>query len=146
MTRSRMAIALGVAGLLPFAGAAGLVWAGPLDWQGLALSAQLWYGAVILSFLGGIVWGRALTLEPEARAAGWIAFSVVPSLIGWAALFWPAPTSHWVLIGGFLVSLLTEANLRDDGSYPRWFWQLRQGLTLGAVICLAAGAASTIAI
>ena len=40
-------------------------------------------GTVILSFMGGIRWGRALSLEEPARAAGQMILSVAPSLAAW---------------------------------------------------------------
>ena len=37
---------------------------GPMVWQVMAIRAFLFYGAVILSFLGGVQWGVAMSLEP----------------------------------------------------------------------------------
>ena len=47
------------------------------------------YGAIILSFLGGIQWGVALS----ARRPGSVAYvvSIVISLVGWAATFLAPP-------------------------------------------------------
>lgn len=52
------AAALGLAGVLPFAATA-LASLAAAPWGDLALLALLAYGAVILSFLGGIEWGLA---------------------------------------------------------------------------------------
>ena len=53
------AAVLGLAGVLPFVAAAvGSLQPGPLG--AFALTALIAYGAVILSFLGGIHWGMAI--------------------------------------------------------------------------------------
>ena len=74
---------LGFAGLIPFAGCALAVAFLP-EIKPEAADALLNYGAVILSFLGGIRWGFAVF---EGDRAGWIAYgvSVIPSLVAWVA-------------------------------------------------------------
>ncbi|MEC8793030.1 MAG: DUF3429 domain-containing protein, partial [Pseudomonadota bacterium] len=52
---------LGAGGFLPFAAGAAALWWAPGTWQALAVASQLSYGAVILSFLGGILWGLAIS-------------------------------------------------------------------------------------
>ncbi|GAB0497214.1 hypothetical protein MMPV_008538 [Pyropia vietnamensis] len=52
---------LGIGGLIPFATAAGLSWSAPPAVAAMATSAGIAYGATILSFLGGVHWGVALT-------------------------------------------------------------------------------------
>lgn len=47
---------LGLAGLIPFVTAAGIVWFDPEN-RNEAVSAITAYGAIVLSFLGGIRWG-----------------------------------------------------------------------------------------
>ncbi len=49
------------------------------------------YGAVILSFLGGLHWGRVIT-SPNANGRSdfaWLIWSVCPSLLGWVSLLLP---------------------------------------------------------
>ena len=73
---------LGYGGALPFVSLAALCWlvAGHAGfWFGLLLV----YGAVILSFVGALHWGFAMTLpglEP-ARRSRMMAWSVVPALL-----------------------------------------------------------------
>jgi hypothetical protein len=73
---------LGWSGVLPFVLAvlAALVLPG---WAGFAAAVFVSYGAVILSFLGGARWGRALG---EDVAPGRFVEAVLPSLIGFSAL------------------------------------------------------------
>lgn len=77
---------LGWAGVLPFLGATGALALGwRVDW---AVHAFVAYGAVILSFLGGIRWGQVV-LDPEEGSALQLKLAVLPSLLGWLALLLP---------------------------------------------------------
>jgi hypothetical protein len=91
MTTRRTAWLLGLAGLLPFAGAALAFFAAPDSWQGFAEGALIAYGAVILSFLGAVHWGLALRAPVEEAPMGpaRLTLGVVPALIGWVALLLP---------------------------------------------------------
>jgi hypothetical protein len=103
------------------------------------------YGAVILSFLGGIRWGAALT-EPNPRAQAFaLAMSIIPSLIGWAALLYfvyraQAVAPLMLLIVGFLTQGVWDLVGARRGALPRWFAQLRAPLTIIVVACLAGAA------
>ena len=59
---ARLATALGIAGLIPFAAGAALALLS--DDAAAARAALLAYGAVILSFLGAVHWGLALASGP----------------------------------------------------------------------------------
>ena len=92
---------LGYAGLIPFIAGAGLVWLVRADahpYVTLALSA---YGAVIVSFLGGIHWGLAFRhAEPPTLLLAW---GVVPSLVAWLAVMMP-PAAGLVVLGAMLLA------------------------------------------
>jgi hypothetical protein len=121
---------LGLGGVLPFAAAALLsLQPGPAgDWASFAL---LGYGAVILSFLGGIHWGLALARDatPDFRELG---VGVLPSLVGWAGLLAGGTAGLLMLVAGFLAVLAVDVGLSRDGRAPAWFSRLRTVLT-GAV-------------
>ncbi len=141
-----LAIALGIAGLLPFI----LCSLGALmlssDWADRSLLALLAYGAVILAFLGGVHWGFAL--EGEAEPANSMSrvqrsrfgLGVVPSLIGWAALlvtFIGLPrTGLLVLAAGFIGTTVIEAQAARRGLVPHAYMWLRWGLSAVVVVCL----------
>lgn len=104
------ALWLGVAGLIPFLAAAGMVLAGIEAWRGVAVHALVGYAATILSFLGAVHWGFALRApEAEAWATGRrLALGVVPALIAWAALLAPDAIALGVLIAAFLAVWAAE--------------------------------------
>ena len=133
------ALQLGLAGLIPFVAAALSLWV-PLPGlepaQGLRLG--LAYGAVILSFLGGVRWGAALRPLSERRQAVEFAVSVLPSLAGWLALLLPDIPALCLLIVGFLLQALWDVTSVETGKLPSWFGRLRMLLTAGAVLSLVA--------
>jgi hypothetical protein len=129
------AMALGLGGLVPFAAGAAALWL-PLPWltpdAGLRLIVV--YGAIILSFLGGIRWGVALGPYDTARQSRDFAASVLGALAGLAAVFLPPVPALALLIAGFLSQALWDVTSAEAGRLPGWFGRLRMLLTSGAVI------------
>lgn len=132
-----MALWLGLGGAIPFVGLSGSML---LQYLGLIPDLELperlfyhllmTYAALIASFLGGIRWGLALQREAPAAIANrllWV--SVIPCLIGWAALALPRPYDNLVLLGLFLWLVMIDVRLVLRGLAPRWFGMLRIGLT-----------------
>lgn len=132
-------LVLGVAGLLPFAGLAVLSLmpgAAPLGiGSGQARLALAVYGAVILSFLGGVRWGIVMGFEEQDRATRDYVFAVLPALIGWAALALPRPTDLYVLALAHVLLALLDYGLACRTVAPEWYGRLR--MALGAVAALA---------
>jgi hypothetical protein len=125
---------LGLSGLLPFAG---LSLALPLlspDQRSLALTALLAYGAVILSFLGGIHWGLAIRQDD----ALWhrLGLSVVPSLVAWLALGLGGSPGLLLLAAMILLTLILDRHATRDGIAPDWYLALRWPLSLVAAALL----------
>lgn len=145
-----VAVALGVAGLLPFLGCTVGILLFPREVPVPRLVAALIdYGAVILAFLGGVHWGFALEpapalVEPTRPATDRkrLALGVVPALIGWAALLVPLVSSPLVaialLIVGFAVTTLVEQQAQRAGSIPAGYMALRWVLSAIVVLCLVA--------
>lgn len=126
---------LGLAGLIPFVACAAASWMGPPWLQAEAISLQLGYGAVIVTFLGGVHWGRALA--PDSTV-DWprLSWSVLPSLIAWVALrMYPLPALA-VLIAAFALAFFVDRQSIRSGFFPEWYLPLRRLLTLGAMACL----------
>ena len=129
------AAALGYGGVVPFAALALAFAFGP---EGVALSALdgfLIYGAVILSFLGGIRWGAASGAAHE-HAYG-LVLSIMPSLWAALALWWPDPAgSAWALLVGFLLMAVADW-MRPGVRVPAWMRPLRMRLTAAVLLCHA---------
>lgn len=111
-----------------------------------AVFALAAYGAVILSFLGGIHWGLAIADLKSAQSDGTtfrrLAFSVVPSLIGWGALLVPGAASLVVLATAFALLLFFDSRASRKAEAPAWYPRLRGPLTIIVVASLALGALS----
>lgn len=128
------ALGLGLAGLIPFVAAPAYMYNAGVFLPSIA-TAQLTYGATILSFLGGVRWGLLASggphLPPTWSQYSW---SVTPSLIAWAALLIPNQAAATTLCAAGLTTALV-LDLKQQG-YPDWFRGLRLILTLGAVVSL----------
>ncbi|MBK7422998.1 MAG: DUF3429 domain-containing protein [Propionivibrio sp.] len=136
---------LGYGGLLPFIFLALAIF---VDDRHAAMysSALISYGAVILSFVGALHWGFAMTLSElnhesslHRRNACFI-WSVVPAMLAWPALLLSPILASILLITGFVAHLLQDTRLGAHASLPAWYLPLRFRLSLIACLCLAAGA------
>jgi len=138
----RVAILLGVAGLLPFIGAGlGSVVNDQVEALRM-LSALMAYGAVILSFLGGVHWGLALDTAEDAKIArARLILGVIPAFMGWGALLiavaLPPEGGLALLIFGFVVVMVTESRAGRSGRMPIGYLRLRWGLSVVVIIVLA---------
>ena len=129
---------LGYAGALPFIG---LAIAHRLDISvGVAENSFLLYayGIVILSFLGGMHWGRvASDSDSQIPSALWLCIAVCPSLIGWFSLFFDMPVAITMLIGGFIAFAIIDLRLVAAGIFASWMYELR--LVLSLIACASLG-------
>ncbi|WP_421693980.1 DUF3429 domain-containing protein [Aestuariivirga sp.] len=133
------ALSLGLMGLVPFAAGALSLWV-PLPFLNAETGLKLVvvYGAIILSFLGGIRWGTAIGPYDAHRQGREFSTSVLGALAGLAAVFLPAIPGLTLLIAGFLMQGLWDVTSADAGRLPAWFGRLRMILTAGAVVSLVA--------
>ena len=131
---------LGYGGLLPFLV---LTPASLLDHHhGAVWSDALYaYGAIILSFIGALHWGLAMSLPEltERQRSACFAWSVVPALIAWPAVLFSPPLAAPLLVVGFIAHYLQDRRLARQATLPGWYLPLRLRLTSVAVICLVAG-------
>ncbi len=107
--------------------------------SGLAASALYLYGAIILSFLGGLHWGR-IACNPDIKPSDkwFLIYSVIPSLMGWSSyllsdIWWGAAL---MLIAGFIISYVIDIRLIKLGAWQSWMKPLRTNLTLIACFSL----------
>jgi hypothetical protein len=135
------ALMLGLAGLIPFYALA--IWQGITSDELLAerlTTAFVLYAATILSFLGGIGWGLAMSETDPAQRGLAFGVSVAPSLIAWAAAFINVQNlafSLAILAVAFALQGAWDWRLARVGQAPRWFGWLRLGLTLAVLGAMA---------
>lgn len=132
---------LGYGGLLPFLVMASASLGDPHHAK-LWNPALLAYGAVILSFVGVLHWGFAMTLrDPSASLRTWcFVWSVVPALFAWSALLVSPPLGSVLLVTGFLAHYGQDRFLVAASHLPAWYLPLRFRLTAVSCLCLVAGA------
>lgn len=125
---------LGFFGAVPFLGLAVLCVVGGGAWAPVALLA---YGAVILSFMGGVHWGWAMAQdEPSLVRLG---LSVLPSLVGWGGLLLGGSAGFVVVALGFVALLWLDLRAVAAGRAAAWYPQLRWPLTVIVVASLVVG-------
>ncbi|MEC5218390.1 hypothetical protein RCH09_003359 [Actimicrobium sp. GrIS 1.19] len=134
----RLAHLLGVAGLVPFVLLSVACWIVHPDWLGLVVRGQLSYGIAILSFLGGIHWGAALTcsmltIGQTKRALIW---GVTPALIALVAAKIVLGLGFAVMVVGFIAAYQIDKRLYHWYSIPEWFIRLRYQLTCVVIAAL----------
>ncbi|NXG28495.1 TMM69 protein, partial [Dromaius novaehollandiae] len=133
------ALYLSLAGLIPFVSVP-LVMAIQGTYYPELAFAQITYGAVIVSFLGGIRWGFAVPENSPAKP-DWLnlANSTVPPLFAWQALLFKDVTHGAILlVMGLGIALHYDLALLP--TYPGWFKALRIVVTVLAALSLIATA------
>ena len=142
----RRAWFLSIAGFFPFAFfALCIVW---FDQQNplrpLVIDSMKIYGAIILSFLGGIRWGIAMKSENVEKTGLVFSLSVLPSIIGWLSLFLPLPYVFAVQALGFAGQGAWDSFAAQHQVYGLWFARLRSTITFLVVACLVVAFFATI--
>jgi len=129
-TATRLVWGLSLAGFLPFAGLA--IALSTMNVQsGLFLIFfdifKTW-SALILAFLGGVRWGLAIAKKPVSSLD--IAFSILPPVIGWLAIFL-LPDSYTVLVLLLAYCALGawDSFSVNAGVAPAWYGKIRTVLT-----------------
>tara|TARA_B110000438_G_scaffold255693_1_gene262669 strand:- start:739 stop:1197 length:459 start_codon:yes stop_codon:yes gene_type:complete len=125
----------GLAGLIPFWSLSFIIIFTKDPINSYALRALIAYGAIIISFLGGIHWGIAVQSIEKATWSrmGW---GVILSLLGWCAIFIPYLYALALLITTMFVALVIDLKLVDNDNKRTWYRTLRIILSLGAITAL----------
>jgi len=139
----RIGMMLGYGGVIPFAATAMLVattW--PSQTGHDALNAQIIYGAIVLSFLGGVRWGAVMaqfgdmaTRPPQALGPALIR-SILPPAAGWLCVLVPPAGALIALCLVYLGQYLGDVSAAKDGTLTQWYGALRGPLTLLAIASL----------
>jgi hypothetical protein len=138
----RAPLLLALAGLLPFLWGALTVLRPELGmWAQVQIGSrfigpyvQLFYGAVILSFMSGVLWGFATKATGRTATAGY-ALSVIPALWAFFMTGGGPTTAAMNLVVGFLALLLLDWHFWRLELAPPWWMHLRVLLT--AIVCLS---------
>jgi hypothetical protein len=141
-------LALTLAGIAPFAAGAGVMWAARQDpvLQAQAGLTLLVYGAVILSFVGGLRWGAEVAGSEAPRGAV-LALSALGSLAAWVlVLYGVLGALNWQVFAAAAGAHLLHG-VWDTGAagLPAWMRRLRAIGTVGAAAALLAGGAAYLA-
>jgi len=132
---------LTVLGFIPFmALAIAAIILGP-EHRPFALFAQHGYGAVILSFLGGVYWGWEICttyLNSRPISVVRLGIGVLPPIIGWISLLLPAVYTAAALSLSFGLCLGYDLWRTDRHLAPRWYPALRIPVTVAVVTALLA--------
>lgn len=142
----RPALILGLAGLIPFIWGAltvlnpdlGLWTAHTIGPRFAGPYVQLFYGAIILAFMSGVLWGFATKLEGAQATTGYV-LSVIPALWAFFTTGGGPESAGLSLMVGFVGLLGIDWLFWRYGAAPAWWMQLRVLLTLIVLICLAIG-------
>lgn len=132
----RLIQGLGYGGLIPFFGCAFLVYW--FDQSDLWVFAIHSYASLIISFLGAISWGFALSVNDMSRARRNILFywGVLPAVLAWVCLLLPQAVRVGPLAALFLLTLGVDSYFSKQLSLPKFWLQMRVKLTLGALAAL----------
>jgi hypothetical protein len=127
---------LGYAGLIPFVVFSVGSWSALPIFEN-AMQVLIAYAAIILSFMGAIHWGMAMSRTESQRSQFYIA-SVIPALIAWLALLMPDVYALSVLLAGFIAIFAYDYAVQRSQGLPGWYIAMRTSLTLIVAACLTA--------
>lgn len=133
------ALALGLAGLLPFLYGAGATLAPGLaieGWPGRGVLEV--YGVVILAFMAGCLWGFGA--KHGADLWRWLGLSVIPAIALFFGVIIGDSDLVIVLLFAFPAVLVFDLAFVAGGVAPDWWAPLRVLLTAVVTLCLAIGA------
>ena len=145
-TIPRAPLILGLAGLLPFLWGALTVLRPDLGlWTAQTIGPRfagpyvmLFYGAVILSFMSGVLWGFATKAQGTMAATGY-ALSVIPALWAFFMTGGGPQSAGTYLVFGFAGLLAIDWQFARWGLAPGWWMPLRLLLSAVVIACLAVG-------
>jgi glutaredoxin len=146
ISADRLQSLLGYGGVVPFlVGLLVVAFAGEGGARDLAARLTVGYGAVILSFLGAVHWGRLLergTLEQAPMVAFW---GVLPAVVGWATLALPFAWAVPIQVLAFVEVYVMDRQLLRREPAAGGYLRLRARLT-GAVASLLLGTWAALAL
>lgn len=136
----RIPFLLALAGTIPFLWGALTVLAPPINAWGITTIGprfvgpyvQLFYGAIILAFMSGVLWGFA---AKHNYTIGY-GLSIIPALWAFFMTGGGPTTAAMNLIMGFLAVLLLDWHFWTLQTTPKWWFKLRVIITVIVVASL----------
>ncbi len=132
--KEKTAKSLGYAGLIPF-----IVFSIGSWFQLPFISDSTYiltaYAAIILSFMGAIHWGIAMSSTEDQNGKYFVA-SVIPGLSAWLALLLPQRYAITLLMIGFIALIIYDWSVEKPQRLPGWYIPMRNRLTLVVIMCL----------
>ena len=130
----KTAKSLGYAGLIPFIIFSIGSWF-QLPFISDSIHILTAYAAIILSFMGAIHWGSAMS-RCEGQNGKYFIASVIPGLSAWLALLLPQRYAITLLMIGFIALIIYDWSVEKPQRLPGWYIPMRNRLTLVVVMCL----------
>jgi len=102
------------------------------------LKLLITYGAIILTFLGGVLWGRALHRAESEPANALLVLSNAFAILAWLTLL--LDSSAWSLglqMAGFATLLFFEQKLARSSAMTSYmgYYRIRLILTSAVIVC-----------
>lgn len=126
---------LGYAGLIPFVFLSIALWILPADYHEILHQSLLLYAVIILSFMGAVYWGFAMS-NSIANQALCTTISVIPAIIAWFSSFFSSVSQYMILIVSFFVLCMIDSFFARKKLIPQWYPSLRIPLTIIVIISL----------
>ena len=132
----RLVRSVGYLGLIPFLAGAFLSITNislPYELEHFTLNFCVQYSAIILSFMGGVLWGFEL-VNPAKASKNMIVIILVPPL--WAAFALTIPLTCFFLALGFAIIYWFDIRSTKERKSPSWWLKLRAPLNTFAIFSL----------
>lgn len=136
-------LVLSYARVVPFVATALIIaLSSPSSAASSALAAEIAYGAVLLSFLGGARWGAAIGAGGDQIHFKPLALLLLPMLFSWCVIFMAPEVALAALMAGFMLLALAERLRAQQGRGHEWQGGLEVALTILTEIALGASLAA----
>ena len=130
----KIAKILGYAGLIPFIIFSIGSWV-EIPYLHNTLYVLITYAAIILSFMGAIHWGMAMSKTDNNQNKYFIT-GVIPALVAWISLLIPESFSLIILFIGFILLISYDIAVEKSLGFPNWYIPMRIRLTFIVLLSL----------
>lgn len=130
----KIAKILGYAGLIPFIIFSIGSWI-EIPYLYNTIYVLITYAAIILSFMGAIHWGMAMS-KTDNKQNKYFITSVIPALAAWFSLLIPEFFSLIVLLIGFILLISYDLAVEKPQGFPNWYIPMRIKLTFVVLLSL----------